>query len=110
MNPATAAWSQYAAAAAAWGAQNPTNPPNDSNSSNNVNITTEEHGRLSGKEVRERLREQVGWTDPPYEDDSVNGNPNGRDGDSTGRPAKEWGKKKWKKRSEEPRLNSSHVD
>ena len=87
MNPA-AVWSQYAAWTAA-ASQNttPVNAPDTT--------STGEEPRLSGKDIRERLREQVGWTEPLYDEESNNPSSSGRDGH--GRDGNAGGGKNWKK-------------
>ncbi|KAI5811732.1 hypothetical protein DFH27DRAFT_605840 [Peziza echinospora] len=114
-----AAWTAAAAAAAAAAATNGSNQgiPNV----NNMNISdqgqkdnnsgqVDEFGRnsrsgsSSGKDVRERLREQAGWTDPGFLDaEAINpsGGGGGRDRDSGGNTGGGGnigtGKEKWKK-------------
>ena len=96
VDPATA-WNQYAAAAAWSVSASNNNPP--INSDGVSAASGEDAGRLSGKDIRERLREQVGWTEPPYEEDSSNnGLGSGRDRDRDTNSNK-WKEKKWQKKN-----------
>ena len=94
-NPAAqaAVWGQYATT---WGA------PTSHNSTpvNAPDTNTGEEPRLSGKDIRERLREQVGWIEPLFDEESNNPSSSGRDGHGRDGSAggKNWKKEKqWKK-------------